>query len=90
MRITAKLHGTLRKYLPKGSQENAMLVEVPAAATVADVVDRLGIPRNHARMFVYGDEHLAASSVLHDGQELNIFPPLAGGLGSVPSQSLGR
>lgn len=79
MRITAKLHGTLRKYLPKGSQGNAMLVEVPDGATVADVVDHLSIPRDHARMFVSGDEHLEAASVLRDGQELNIFPPLAGG-----------
>lgn len=79
MRITAKLHGTLRKYLPTGSQGNAMVVEVPDGASVAEVVERLNIPRDHARMFVSGDEHLDASSVLHDGQELNIFPPLAGG-----------
>jgi len=79
MRITAKLHGTLRKYLPKGSQENTLLVEVPDQATVAELVDRLSIPRGHARIFVSGDEHLEAASVLHDGQELNIFPPLAGG-----------
>jgi len=79
MRITAKLHGTLRKYLPKGSQGNATVVEAPDGATVAEVVDCLNIPRDHARMFVSGDEHLEASSVLSDGQELNIFPPLAGG-----------
>ena len=79
MRITAKLHGTLRKYLPASSQGNTMLVDVPDGATVADVVNRLNIPSDHARMFVAGDEHLEASSVLHDGQELNIFPPLAGG-----------
>ncbi len=80
MRITAKLHGTLRKYVPKGTQGNATVVEVPDGATVADVVDRLGIPRDHARMLVSGDEHLESTSVLHDGQELNIFPPLAGGV----------
>ncbi len=79
MHITAKLHGTLRKYLPAGSQGNATVVEVPDGATVAEVVERLSIPRDHARMFVSGDEHLDAASVLHDGQELNIFPPLAGG-----------
>jgi molybdopterin converting factor small subunit len=80
MRITARLHGTLRKYLPKVSEGNVTVVEVPDDATVADVVERLSIPRDHARMFVSGDEQLDASSVLHDGQELNLFPPLAGGL----------
>jgi len=79
MRIIAKLHGTLRKHLPAGNQGNVTAVEVPDGASVAEVVARLNIPPDHARMFVSGDEHLEASSVLHDGQELNIFPPLAGG-----------
>ena len=79
MQITAKLHGTLRKYLPAGSKGNAITVDVSDHATVADVVDRLSIPRDHARIFVSGDEHLQPTAVLRDGQELNLFPPLAGG-----------
>jgi sulfur-carrier protein len=79
MQITARLHGTLRKYLPAGSKGNVITVDVPDAATVADVVDRLNIPRDHARLFVSGDEHLHSTAVLRDGQELNLFPPLAGG-----------
>ncbi len=79
MHITAKLHGTLRKYLPAGSPGNATQVEVPDGATVADVVSQLNIPPGHAKMIVSGDEHLELTSVLRDGQELNLFPPLAGG-----------
>jgi molybdopterin synthase sulfur carrier subunit len=78
MHITAKLHGTLRKYLPAGSAINATVVEVPDGATVADVVSRLNIPPGHAKMIVSGNEHLEPASVLHDGQELNLLP-LAGG-----------
>lgn len=80
MQITVKLHGTLRKYLPAGSRDNFTVVDVPAGATIADVVHRLGIPPNHTKMMVSGDEHLEATSVLRDGQEVNLFPPLAGGL----------
>lgn len=80
MRVTAKLHGTLRKYLPAGSSDNTTVVEVAEGATVADVVARLGIPSNHAKMMVSGSDHLEPTSVLHDGQELNLFPPLAGGV----------
>jgi molybdopterin converting factor small subunit len=30
-------------------------------------------------MIVSGAEHLEPTSLLHDGQEVNLFPPLAGG-----------
>jgi sulfur carrier protein ThiS len=79
MRITAKLHGTLRKYLPAGSSANATVVEVPDGASVATVVSQLNIPPGHAKMIVSGNEQLSPTSVLCDGQELNLFPPLAGG-----------
>ncbi len=46
---------------------------------MADVIARLGIPPGHFKMIVCGDEFLEAAAVLHDGQELNLFPPLAGG-----------
>jgi molybdopterin converting factor small subunit len=79
MRVIVKLHGTLRRFLPAGSIGNATSVDVPDAATVATVIGRLGIPAEFTKMTVSGDEHLQASSVLRDGQELNLFPPLAGG-----------
>jgi len=79
MRVTVRLHGTLRKYLPAGSADNMIVVEVAEGATVADVVTRLGIPSNHAKIMVSGHEHLEPMSVLQDGQEVNLFPPLAGG-----------
>lgn len=80
MQITVRLHGTLRKYLPAGSGANAILVDVTDGATVADVVSQLGIPPGHAKMIVSDNVQLDASSELHHGQELNLFPPLAGGV----------
>ena len=80
MRIRVKLHATLRKYLPAGAHDNIVAVELPASATVADLVVHLGIPPAHARMVVSGNETLEPQSPLRDGQELNIFPPLAGGV----------
>ncbi len=79
MNITVKLHGTLRKYLPAGSAANAVVVDVPNGATVADVLSHLSVPPGHTKMMVAGNEQLEPASVLHDGQELNLFPPLAGG-----------
>ena len=79
MRITVTLHATLRKFLPAGSANNSAVIEVPEGATVADLIDRLGIPPGRTKMIVSGDDHLEPTTVLRDGQPVNLFPPLAGG-----------
>ncbi len=79
MHVTVRLHATLKKFLPPGSNGNAAALELPEGATVADAIDRLGIPPGHAKMMVSGDEYLELTTVLRDGQEINLFPPLAGG-----------
>ncbi len=78
MRITVKLHGTLRKFLPAGAT-NAVVLDCADGANVADIVTRLGIPSGHAKIIICSDQQLEPSSVLHEGQEINLFPPLAGG-----------
>ena len=78
MTVAVKLYASLRKYLPSESM-SAVRVEVPAGATVADVIARLGIPPEHTRMIVSGDRQLDLAAVLEDGQEISILPPLAGG-----------
>jgi sulfur carrier protein ThiS len=78
MRITVKLHGPLRKFLPAGASNGAVL-DLPDGTSVADVIARLGIPPDHAKIIISGDDQLEPASGLHDGQELNLFPPLAGG-----------
>ena len=79
MTVRVKLHAILRKFLPPGSEDNVAVVEVADGATVADVIARLGIPEKHAGMLVSGDDYVERTSRLADGQELSIFPPLAGG-----------
>ncbi len=79
MQVTVKLYATLKKYLPAGAAGDGFMIEVTDGATVGDVIERLGIPAKHAGMLVSDDEHLEMTSVLTDGQELNLFPPMAGG-----------
>ena len=40
----------------------------------------LNIPREQAGMLVAGDTYVEVGTVLEDGLELSIFPPLAGGV----------
>jgi len=79
MIVRVKLNASLRKFLPPGVPENVTQIDLPDGATVADAIDSLGIPRDHARIAVSGAEQLEMSSGLRDGQEVSLFPPLAGG-----------
>ncbi|MBX3028153.1 MoaD/ThiS family protein [bacterium] len=79
MRVQVKLFATLRKYMPAGKAGDTVTVDVPEDATVGDLVARLGIPAEHARMAVAAGEQLDLAARLPPGVEINLFPPLAGG-----------
>jgi len=79
MTVRVKLHAILRKFLPPDAQDNMVVIELTDGATVSDAIARLGIPSDHASMLVSGDDYLKPETPLRDGQEVSIFPPLAGG-----------
>jgi molybdopterin converting factor small subunit len=47
---------------------------------VQDALNALNIPQDQAGMLVAGDSYVAKETPLTDGLQLNIFPPLAGGV----------
>ena len=77
--ITVKLFAMLKKYVPEESSGGVSL-SLPSGATVQDAVAALKIPREQANMLVVGDTYVEVKTVLEDGLELSIFPPLAGGV----------
>lgn len=79
MLVRAKLNATLRRFLPSGTTDNVAELELPDGATVELLVATLGIPPGHARIIVSDTEQLDLRSKLHEGQEVSLFPPLAGG-----------
>lgn len=76
--ISVKLFATLKKHLPSGSAEG-MSLTLPAGSTVLDAIDALKIPHDHAGMLVAGDTYVEKETLLTEGLQLSIFPPLAGG-----------
>lgn len=78
MHITVRLHSTLRKFQPAQGQ-TALELEMSDGATVADVIVRLGIPPGFAPLAVRAERQIPPAAVLEDGQQIDLFPPLAGG-----------
>lgn len=79
MQVHVKLHASLRKYLPAGALDDTVVLDLPPGARVGDVVAALGIPTNHAKIALVNGQQSDFDAVLQGGEQVSLFPPLAGG-----------
>ncbi|HEY3400808.1 MAG TPA: MoaD/ThiS family protein [Geothrix sp.] len=84
MKITLKLFASLAAHLPaEARSRHRMDLEVDPGATVAEVIQRQGIPPGQCAIVLVDGVWVAASErdsrVLAEGQVLAIWPPVAGG-----------
>ncbi len=79
MEIEVKLFGTLRDYLPKGSDQFSCKVDINTTDTVRDVLERLEIPEEIPKIILVNAIHSNLDRILKLGDVLSVFPPLAGG-----------
>ena len=73
------LFATLGRYLPPGTPGDRVTLEFPPHSTVGQVVTSLGIPPDLETLRVVNGRDAELDQILHDGDVLSIFPPLAGG-----------
>lgn len=73
MKVKIKLFASLRKFGP-----DEQVVELPENATIDDAINSLNIPKIALLKIVNG-EHRPANYPLKDGDDLALFPPIAGG-----------
>jgi molybdopterin synthase sulfur carrier subunit len=79
MKVDVRLFATLQSYLPAGARGDCASLELPPGATVGDVMASLNIPRDVACLIVVNGHDADPEQVLVAGDELAMFPPLAGG-----------
>jgi sulfur carrier protein ThiS len=86
--ITLKLFATLSDYLPREldgrvRRHNQMPIEVAETTTVQAVIDRFRVPPAMAHLVlvngVFIPRDVRAAHELHSGDELAVWPPIAGG-----------
>jgi molybdopterin converting factor small subunit len=74
MKVKVKLFASLRTFGP-----DEHVVELSATTTIDDVVRSLKIPATIRLLRIVNGKHVTADHHLEDGDELALFPPIAGG-----------
>ena len=84
MQITFKLYASLTEYLPPDQRRhNAMPLEVPDGATIAQVTEPFQLPSKLVHLVLVNGRYVAPvdrpTHALQPGDVLAIWPPIAGG-----------
>ncbi len=83
IRIGFKLFASLSDYLPDGHRGNRLELMMDEGTTVADVIHRYRVPERSAHLVLVNGHFVPPSERpkrrLQDGDELAIWPPIAGG-----------
>ena len=78
MRIKVKVFATLRKYAADESSGEQEL-ELAEGAMVGEALAKLKIPEREVAFVFVNSTHRKLDEPLADGDELGVFPPIAGG-----------
>ncbi len=88
MRITFKLFATLADHLPREHEGHARVgnelpLDVAEGTTLEEVVQKFPLPRALVHLVLVNGEFILpaerARHVLHEGDAVAIWPPIAGG-----------
>jgi molybdopterin converting factor small subunit len=79
VKVYVKLYALLRKHHPGPNRSIPLQVELPEGATVADLASALHLPPELVRSAFINNEAREVKAVLHDGDQVGLFPPVVGG-----------
>ncbi len=80
MRITLKLYGNLRRYAQERRETSE--VESSEGTNIQQLLGSLGVPENGWWMAAVNDQVVDATTVLKDGDLVEVFDPVGGGTNS--------
>ncbi len=78
MQVKVQVYAILRQYVPDASR-GPMVMEIPEGTTVGQLIERLSIPPELARVVFVNGVRQEWDWILQEGDEIGIFPPIAGG-----------
>ena len=79
MQVHVRLFATLRRFATGVSPGKFLDLELSEGTTLQELVDKLGIPREEAKVAFVNGRAQEPDFVLQPGDEVGIFPPIGGG-----------
>ncbi len=79
MRVSARLYATLRRYQPQLGHGESVVMDLPDGATLRDLLTALHVPSEETKQCFVNATGQELDYKLRDGDDVGIFPPLAGG-----------
>ena len=79
MRVKVRLYATLRRYRPELGHGEAASFDLPEGATLRDLLAAIGIPPTETKQCFVNAVSQELDHAIHDGDEVGVFPPIAGG-----------
>jgi len=79
MKVYVKLYALLRKHHPGPNRSIPLEVELPDGAIVSDLIPTLHLPTELVRSPFVNNAAAKLDTVLKDGDQVALFPPVVGG-----------
>ncbi len=84
VKITLKLFAMLQDHLPlEARKSNALALDLAEGTTIHQVIERFGLPLKSCHLVLVDGNFIPPAGrptrILHDGETLAIWPPIAGG-----------
>jgi len=79
MKVEVKLFANFREFLPPGTKEYSVFLEVEEGTSIGQVLEILKISETIPMLTLVNGMHQKFEDPLHSGDVLSLFPPVAGG-----------
>jgi molybdopterin converting factor small subunit len=79
MIVKVKLFATLRKYLPGLEIGKPHDISIDPGTPISRLYQILGIPEKEVKLAYVNGIYCESDTILKDGDEIGIFPPIGGG-----------
>lgn len=83
MNVKLKLFASLARFLPDGAVRNVAKLDIAENTTIRALLDSYNVPKEHCHLVlvngVFQAPEMRTSVTLKEGDELAVWPPVAGG-----------
>ena len=78
-KVEVRFYASLRKYYPELETGEVLSVTLDDKARLADLVDKLKVPKEEITMVMVNGRREKDSYLLQDGDRIGVFPLIGGG-----------